>query len=91
MIAAAGQDRLGDKELSASADPSFASVARHFPPSESPAKSSGVAEAPDEYGVLPDGTLELGKRWARFESGAEPARLGEGSPCRKRLAGGSLP
>jgi hypothetical protein len=89
-LAAAGRDHLGEAELGAEGDPSFASVSRHFPPLKHPRESLGVKDGPDEFVVLPDGSLDFAGKTASFLIGAPPKRFGEGS-CAKRLYHDYLP
>lgn len=54
-----GRDTMGDEELLAQGDPTFDSVSRHFPPMQFPRESLGVKDHPDEFVVLPDGSLKI--------------------------------
>lgn len=88
--AAAGRDHLGELELAARADPSFASVSRHFPPMKHPRESLGVKNGPDEFVVLPDGSLDFAGARVGFRVGSPPGAWGEGV-CARRLHEGWLP
>ncbi len=93
------KDVLGEQELAAKGDPSFASVSRHFPPLKWPREVVGTLHAPLKVGVDSDGSLELkSDRWnikqpvGFFEVGNAPQRFGAGDMSRaKRLHKGYLP
>jgi hypothetical protein len=53
------RDSYGEKELAGADDPSYASVARHFPPLLHPREAVGVPSHPQDIGVRDDGSLEL--------------------------------
>lgn len=86
----AGQDWLGKEELATESDPSFASVSRHFPPMRHPREALGVKDGPQEFVVMPDGSLSFAGVRASFLIGTPPTRFGEGN-CAKRLCEGYLP
>ena len=54
-----GPDRVGQRELSAPRDPTFASVARHFPMLAAPREALGVFESAREFVVTRFGEIEL--------------------------------
>ena len=97
--AAQGRDLVAEKELAGDADPSFESVARHFPAMKFPREVVGVKDHPHDIGVAWDGALQLNdvcndaqQPIAYFEIGDPPQRFGSGPvPCRKRLLDGHLP
>jgi hypothetical protein len=102
-----GPDSVGEAELVARHDPTFAGVSRHFPMLQDPREASGVPESPTEFSVLPDGSLEFGnfpvpecnggvppenKATAMFVVGQKPKRFGKGITAdAKRLVEGYLP
>jgi len=86
----AGRDPLGEAELAAKGDPSFDSVSRHFPPLKHPREALGVKDGPDEFVVLPDGSLDFAGTTGSFLIGTPPKRFGEGN-CAKRLYDDFLP
>jgi hypothetical protein len=93
------RDRWGEEELARPGDPSFESVARHFPPLKHSREVVGVPEHPVDIGVGEDGRLEFTDdlsspqaHVATFQVGQPPvpfASLRE--QTRKRLLDGSLP
>jgi hypothetical protein len=85
-----GRDWLGEQELAGTDDPSFASVSRHFPAMKHPREALGAKEGPQEFVVLPDGSLDLGGVKASFAIGTPPVSFGQGG-CAKRLYQGCLP
>lgn len=95
------RDALGEEELSRAGDPSFESVARHFPPMKYPREAVGVKEHPHGFGVAPDGSITFPQPeggWAGdvpvafFEVGSPPLRFGsQGFSCSKGLLEGFLP
>ena len=99
--AESGTDRLGENELAAAQDPSFASVAKHFQPMKFPREVVGVPDGPHEIGVQTDGSLQYDDKpfikdnvhgtFAFFEVGDPPVRWGDKPPCQKRLSEGYLP
>lgn len=90
VLADAGRDLEGEAELAAKSDPSFASVRRHFPAMKHPREALGVKDGPQEFVVMPDGSLVFSGVKASFMIGAPLARFGEGN-CAKRLHEGYLP
>ena len=86
----AGRDLLGEEELAAKTDPSFASVARHFPAMKQPREALGVKDGPQDFAVLPDGSLKFGEVNGAFQIGTPPTSFGEGN-CAKKLYQGYLP
>lgn len=56
---ARGSDPLGEKELTAGRDPSFASLSSHYPAMKRPREVIGVKEHRDEFIVMPDGRLNF--------------------------------
>lgn len=94
----ANTDVLG-QEVLAQGEPSFARVARYFPPMKRPRAIVGVMEHPEAIGVEWDGTLELGVarkgRHGRvqilFRLGEPPSPYSIGGPVTRRLLGGYLP
>jgi len=87
-----GRDRLGENELARGAEPTFESVARHFPPMRLPREVVGVKDGPEEIGILPDGAVQFGPRVQFFEAGGPAARFGSGEKgCGKQLLEGHLP
>ncbi|MBN1490870.1 MAG: hypothetical protein JXA69_13210, partial [Phycisphaerae bacterium] len=95
---AEGLDRLGDAEM-ADGDPTFESVARHFPPMKYPREVVGVKDHPYDIGVAADGALQLNSGCADasapiafFEIGEPAYRFGTGAtPCAKHLLNGYMP
>lgn len=84
------RDRLGEEELAAESDPSFASVSRHFPAMKRPREALGAKDGPQEFVVLPDGSLQFAEVNGAFQIGTPPTRVGE-SNCAKKLFQGYLP
>lgn len=95
----ADRDRWGEEELARPGDPSFESVARHFPPLKHSREVVGVPEHVVDIGVEEDGRLEFTDdlsspqaHVATFQVGQPPvpfASVREGT--HKRLLDGSLP
>jgi len=96
------RDTYGEAELQKSGDPTFDSVASHWPPLLYPRDAIGVADHPEEFAVQPDGViacwpLELihpkdhdGRRgWLLV--GADKQRYGWGTTVTRSLADGWLP
>jgi len=86
----AGRDWLGEEELARETDPSFESVSQYLPPMRHPREAVGVKDGPQEFVVMPDGSLKLGEARAWFEIGTPPFRFGQGN-CSKQLYEGYLP
>jgi len=89
-LVGAGRDWLGEEELARKADPSFNSVSHYFPPMRNPREAVGVKDGPQEFVLMPDGSLKFGEVGAWFEIGTPPVRFGEDN-CAKRLYEGYLP
>ena len=89
-LAAAGRDLLGDAELGADNDPSFASVSRHFPAMKHPREALGVKDGPQDLVVLPNGSLDFAGINASFRVGSPPEALTK-EDCARRLYEGYLP
>ncbi|MBN1419936.1 MAG: hypothetical protein JXP34_14240 [Planctomycetes bacterium] len=91
------RDPYGSAALEAKDEPSFASVARLFPPIAHPREAVGVKDHPHDIGVAEDGTIELSDDRAAadapiawFEIGDPPVRFGAGG-CARGLLDGYLP
>jgi hypothetical protein len=92
-------DLIGEQELAADTDPSFESVARHFPAMKYPREVVGIKDHPHDIGVAFDGTLQLNDAVADpnqpvafFEIGEPARRFGSGDrPPHKLLLDGHLP
>jgi hypothetical protein len=54
-----GLDLLGNAEMAADGDPTFESVARHFPAMKHPREVVGVKDHPHDIGVGQDASLQL--------------------------------
>ncbi len=92
-------DVLGEQELASTDDPTFESVARHFPPLKWPREAIGVKDHPFAIGVACDGALQFTEDSADprqptgfFEIGEPAYRFGTGPlPCSRRLLNGYMP
>jgi hypothetical protein len=88
----ADRDARGEEELARPGDPSFATVARHFPPLKHSREVVGVPEHAVDIGVSEDGRLEFEGRVATFQVGQPPVPFASvRERTHKRLLGGSLP
>ena len=54
-----GPDAAGQQELARPQDPTFESVAQHYPMMTRPREALGVPESPAEFVVLPQGEIQL--------------------------------
>ncbi len=89
---AAGADSLGEAEIAGPADPSYESVARHFPAMKHSRETVGVKDHPCDFGVTPDGAVEVNTGFVCFMVNEPPVRFGlAGKGARKRLEKGYLP
>jgi hypothetical protein len=96
---AALADTWGEQELAAAEDPSFESVARHFPPLKFSREAVGVKDHPQAIGIAADGALqpndgiaETSQPIAFFEIGEPGYRFGSGQELpAKRLHDGYMP
>lgn len=93
------RDVAGEEELANETDPTFDSVARHFPPLKLSREVIGVKDHPNAIGVAADGALQLNDAIAKpeapiafFEIGQPAYRFGTGSALpTKRLLNGYMP
>lgn len=93
------RDPVGATLLRGAADPTYAQVARHFPPMKRPRELVGVPRHPYDIGIDSLGRLQLGGDISRndspavwIETGDPPAPLwSERAPPARRLLDGSLP
>lgn len=97
-----GPDTVGQQELDVAHDPTFESVADHFPMLQLPREALGVPEGRDEFILLPDASIEVSnarvhlppenRATVYFLLGADKQRFGQGiAPDIKRLLDGYLP
>ncbi len=96
------RDVYGERELAKPGDPTFESVASHWPPLLYPRDAIGVANHPEEFSILPNGVIGAwpnhllypknhDARRAWFVLGDEGHRFGGETTVTRKLAAGWLP
>src|ERR1019366_4200722 len=97
QLAEGGRDLVGEQELAAKDDPTFASVSGHFPGLKWSREVVGVKDHPFDIGVAPDGSLQLSDNIADYQKPAAFFQIGDyrfGSSnvsCAKKLLNGWMP
>jgi hypothetical protein len=96
-LEASEHDVFGEKELAAHGDPTFESVARHYPPLKWSREVVGVKDHPCAVGVAADGSLQFSDDIANYKKPVAFFEIGQyrfgsgGQAVSKRLLKGHLP
>ncbi len=97
MLVERERDLLGEQELAPAADPSLASIRRHFPALQWSREAVGVKDHPFTIGVAPDASLQLTESIASYRKPVAFFRVNDSrfgaapAGCAKQLMNGWMP